>query len=70
MKIIQSLLIPIKFGDHWNDDLEKKINKLLMIIFKNKLEFSNISKNDNDVDEVKLIPYYGKYDYVIDDIKL
>ncbi len=44
--------------------------KLLTIFsdITNKLEFSNISKNDNDVDEVKLIPYYGKYDYVIDDI--
>ena len=34
----------------------------------NKLEFSNISKNDNDIDEVKLLPYYGTYDYTIDGV--
>ena len=44
--------------------------KLLTIFsdITNKLEFSNISKNDDDIDEVKLLPYYGKYEYEIDDI--
>ena len=44
--------------------------KLLTIFsdITNKLEFSNISKNDDDIDEVKLLPYYGKYEYKIDDI--
>ena len=44
--------------------------KLLTIFsdITNKLEFSNISKNDDDIDEVKLLPYYGTYDYTIDGV--
>ncbi len=34
----------------------------------NEFEFSNISKNDNDQDEVKLYPYFGNYNYVLDNI--
>jgi hypothetical protein len=31
-------------------------------------EYSNISKNDDDIEEVKLIPFYGSYDCIIDSV--
>lgn len=31
-------------------------------------EYSNIKKNDDDIEEVKLIPFYGSYDCIIDSV--
>ena len=42
LKIIQIILIPIKFGDHWNDDLEKKDKQIIENYFQ---KFEHLKKN-------------------------